>query len=173
MKSFKCSSQSSFFKNVLDFFGKNWDFFYGNATSLLCSQRRPHGYISVISADTSSAHLKLFNSNGQSLFLLCSAGHLMCHPDWRRSRGPICKCCLAENFTLERHSSKALCPFFSCLSITSSARRSGVGRRFRNLLRWSAPSTWEGAINVHFLFLSAGPADREALDSWAQVKTLS
>lgn len=42
------------------------------------------------------AHSELFNTNGQSLFPLCSTRHLMCHFDWQWNGGPICKCRLPE-----------------------------------------------------------------------------
>lgn len=72
-------------------------FFCGNMVSLFFSQCRPHHYLSALFAEVSFAHLEPLNANGQSLFLLCSTCHLMCHFDWQTNGGPICNCCLPEH----------------------------------------------------------------------------
>lgn len=71
--------------------------FWGNMVSLFFSQCRPRRYLSALFAEASFAHSELLNTNGQSLFPLCSTCHLMCHFDWQRNRGPICKGWLPEH----------------------------------------------------------------------------
>lgn len=91
-------------------------FFCGNMVSLFFSQCRPHRYLSALSAEASFVRSKLLNTNGQSLFPLCSTCHLMCHFDWQRSGGANLQMLSCRASSEERHSSKASCPFLVSLS---------------------------------------------------------
>lgn len=146
---------------------------FGESVDVFFMETRPHyWYISVIFADTSSAHLKLFNFNGQSLFLLCSAGHLMCHPDWQRSRGPICKCCLAEPSRWRDIHQKLFALF---LVFPSHHLHAAVELDAVSETCWGGSFHPRGRVQLMSTSCSSvqdrKPAGRKALDSWAQVKT--
>lgn len=73
------------------------------------------------------------NANGQSLFPLCSTCRPMCHLDWRRIGGANLQTLTSGASSVERHSSKALCPF-SCLPVKLSVRRCQRRRRVDHTL---------------------------------------
>lgn len=102
------------------------------------------------------AHLELFNTNGQSLFPLCSTCHVMCHFDWQRNGGPICKCCLPVHPVWKDIHQKPHV-LFTCLLVILSARRCqgrcGVDHPFSSFERPMDHMTgvkYGWAIKVHF-----------------------
>lgn len=73
-------------------------------------------------AEASSARSELFNANGRFLFPLCSTCHPMCHFDWQRNGGPICKCWLLEHPVWKDIHQTLRALFFFCLLVILSVR---------------------------------------------------